>query len=160
MCRGLVACLLGVFADKRPVACLRKNNRLVGKGQNCVPHGHYIAVSRVCHTLTSRVAHFLQMSDLNRIFWRMDDVVANHFHIYKVETVGSEYLCVAGVSTRCPYFLLFLLAYGPCLVPCSAPPLLYRDFIRNPINMVHAKRVARESRASQFSMPVPCAMLG
>ena len=48
MCRGLVACLLGVFADKRPVACLRKNNRLVGEGAElCPPWPLYCCLTRL-----------------------------------------------------------------------------------------------------------------
>jgi hypothetical protein len=97
-----------------------------------------------------------QMSDLNKIFRRMDDVVATHPHVYKVETVGAEYLCVAGVRTRCSHFLP---AHGPCLAPAAAPRLMCRLGPTSSQSCAHSRRVGRESRASHYfrcQHLVPC----
>ena len=41
------------------------------------------------------------MAELNRIFSLLDNLLNHHKHVFKVETVGAEYMAAAGVPDPC-----------------------------------------------------------
>ena len=42
----------------------------------------------------------MQMRELNRVYGKIDKIVEMDQNVYKVETVGPEYLCSVGVCVR------------------------------------------------------------
>jgi hypothetical protein len=55
------------------------------------------------------------MRELNRVYSKIDKIVELHEGVYKVETVGPEYLCCVGVCVR------LTLPKLPLLHPSATP---------------------------------------